>query len=187
MIDAQRPDLSQTEVAATFGLPILAAAQSHRISGGLIRYLLETDAIGTCAAIPPIVAEAQRAVDRIAERLSLATILGKLVGQLAHGQRQWVEIGMVIVCEPKIVLLDEPTAGMSDDETSVTARLIREINKDMTIVVVEHDMQFIGQIASMVTVFHQGKILMEDTFDKVIVDPTVRAVYLGRSQGKVRC
>ena len=136
---------------------------------------------------PPIVAEAQRAVDRIAERLSLATILGKLVGQLAHGQRQWVEIGMVIVCEPKIVLLDEPTAGMSDDETSVTARLIREINKDMTIVVVEHDMQFIGQIASMVTVFHQGKILMEDTFDKVIVDPTVRAVYLGRSQGKVRC
>lgn len=124
-----------------------------------------------------------RAVDRIAERLSLTAILNRLVGELAHGQRQWVEIGMVIVCEPKIVLLDEPAAGMSDDETALTAELIREINNDMTIVVVEHDMQFIRQIARTVTVFHQGRILMEDTFDRVVADAKVREVYLGRSEG----
>jgi branched-chain amino acid transport system ATP-binding protein len=123
------------------------------------------------------------AVDRIAARLSLTSILDRLVGELAHGQRQWVEIGMVIVAEPKIVLLDEPTAGMSDEETSLTANLIREINKDMTIVVVEHDMQFIRQIAQTVTVFHQGRILMEDTFDQVAGNPTVREVYLGRAKG----
>jgi len=124
-----------------------------------------------------------RAVDRIAERLSLTPILDRLVGQLAHGQRQWVEIAMVIVCEPRIVLLDEPAAGMSDEETAYTAELIREINKDMTILVVEHDMQFIRKIARTVTVFHQGKILIEDSFDRVVADPTVREVYLGRTGG----
>jgi branched-chain amino acid transport system ATP-binding protein len=128
-------------------------------------------------------AEIGHAVDRVAERLSLTAILDRLVGELAHGQRQWVEISMVIVCEPKIVLLDEPAAGMSDDETELTAELIREINRDMTIVVVEHDMQFIRQIARTVTVFHQGRILMEDTFDRVVADATVREVYLGRSGG----
>ncbi|MBL0937202.1 ATP-binding cassette domain-containing protein [Mesorhizobium sp. YIM 152430] len=124
-----------------------------------------------------------RSVDRITERLALTAILDRLVGELAHGQRQWVEIGMVIVCEPRIVLLDEPAAGMSDEETVLTAELIREINKDMTIVVVEHDMQFIRRIARTVTVFHQGRILIEDSFDKIAADPTVREVYLGRSGG----
>lgn len=128
-------------------------------------------------------AEVRKAVERIAEKLSLTPILDQLVGQLAHGQRQWVEIAMVIVCEPRIVLLDEPAAGMSDEETAYTAELIREMNKDMTIVVVEHDMQFIRQIARTVTVFHQGRIIMEDSFDRVAADPTVREVYLGRSGG----
>ncbi|MGD9914264.1 MAG: ATP-binding cassette domain-containing protein [Rhizobiaceae bacterium] len=128
-------------------------------------------------------AEIGKAADRIAERLKLTGILNRLVGELAHGQRQWVEIGMVIVCEPKIVLLDEPAAGMSDEETVITADLVREINKDTTMIVVEHDMQFIRQIARTVTVFHQGRILMEDSFDRVAADPTVREVYLGRSAG----
>jgi branched-chain amino acid transport system ATP-binding protein len=123
------------------------------------------------------------AVDRLAERLSLTPILDRLVGMLAHGQRQWVEIAMVVVCMPRIVLLDEPAAGMSDEETGQTADLIREINKDATIVVVEHDMQFIRQIAHTVTVFHQGRIILEDSFDRVLADPTVREVYLGRTGG----
>jgi branched-chain amino acid transport system ATP-binding protein len=123
------------------------------------------------------------AVRAIAERLSLTPILGRFVGELAHGQRQWVEIAMVIVCEPKIVLLDEPAAGMSDEETTRTAELIREINKEATIVVVEHDMQFIRQIARTVTVFHQGRILVEDSFQNVVSNPVVRDVYLGRKGG----
>lgn len=126
-------------------------------------------------------AAANAAVQRIAERLSLGPILGTLVGVLAHGQRQWVEIAMVVVCEPRIILLDEPAAGMSDEETAQTAELIHEINKDATIVVVEHDMQFIRQIARRVTVFHQGSILLADTFDAVVSNPKVREVYLGRS------
>ncbi len=120
------------------------------------------------------------AIDSIAERLDLGPILGRFVGELAHGQRQWVEIAMVIVCEPTIVLLDEPAAGMSDEETARTAELVLDLNKTATIVVVEHDMQFIRQIARIVTVFHQGRILIEDTFQNVIANPVVRDVYVGR-------
>lgn len=120
------------------------------------------------------------AMDAMVERLALAPVLHRFVGELAHGQRQWVEIAMVIIREPKIVLLDEPAAGMSDEETARTAELIREVNEQATIVVVEHDMQFIRQIARTVTVFHQGRILIEDSFERVIADPVVRDVYLGR-------
>lgn len=121
-----------------------------------------------------------RAVDSIVERLSLGSIVRRLTGELAHGQRQWVEIGMVIVREPRIVLLDEPTAGMSDNETALTAELVLELNKEMTIVVVEHDMQFVKKIAGVVTVFHQGRILLEGSYDRVVADRTVQDVYLGR-------
>jgi branched-chain amino acid transport system ATP-binding protein len=121
------------------------------------------------------------AIDAIAQRLDLGPILGRFVGELAHGQRQWLEIAMVIVCEPTIVLLDEPAAGMSDEETTRTAELVLDLNKAATIVVVEHDMQFIRQIARTVTVFHQGRILVEDTFQNVVANPVVRDVYIGRT------
>ncbi len=125
-------------------------------------------------------ARAGAIADEVLERLGLSDIAEGLVGELAHGQRQWVEIGMVIAGEPKIVLLDEPSAGMSAEETSRTAELIREVNRTATIVVVEHDMQFIRQIAKRVTVFHQGKILVEESVEKVMADPVVRDVYLGK-------
>jgi branched-chain amino acid transport system ATP-binding protein len=125
-------------------------------------------------------AAADAAVEAVIERLALGGIARRLVGELAHGQRQWVEIGMVMVREPKIMLLDEPSAGMSAEETDRTAALIREINRTVTLVVVEHDMQFIRQIATRVTVFHQGQILVEESFDKIMTDPVVRDVYLGR-------
>jgi branched-chain amino acid transport system ATP-binding protein/urea transport system ATP-binding protein len=120
------------------------------------------------------------AIDAIAQRLDLGPILGRFVGELAHGQRQWVEIAMVIVCEPTIVLLDEPAAGMSDEETTRTAELVLDLNKTATIVVVEHDLQFIRQIARTVTVFHQGRILVEDSFQNVVANPVVRDIYVGR-------
>jgi branched-chain amino acid transport system ATP-binding protein len=128
-------------------------------------------------------AKVDASVAEMAERLGLGPILGRIASELAHGQRQWVEIAMVIICEPKIILLDEPAAGMSDEETVRTAELIRELNKNATIVVVEHDMQFIRQIARTVTVFHQGRILVEDSFNKVVANPVVRDVYLGRQGG----
>ena len=125
-------------------------------------------------------AEAARRVDDILDRIGLAADAGRLVGHLAHGQRQWVELGLVLACSPRLVLLDEPTAGMTHDEVGRTAELIREISKTCSMIVVEHDMQFIRMIADRVTVFHQGKILIEDSMDKIMRDERVRDVYLGK-------
>ncbi len=125
--------------------------------------------------------QAAQTVDEMLDRLDLGAIRKRLLGELAHGQRQWVEFGMVMASNPKVVLLDEPTAGMSIDETRRTAGLIREANRTSTIVVVEHDMQFIRQIADIVTVFHQGRILAEDTMERIQRNQTVRDVYLGTS------
>ena len=113
------------------------------------------------------------------DRLNLGEIRSELVGRLAHGQRQWVELGMVVAAEPWLVLLDEPAAGMTHEEVVRTAELIREINKTATLVVVEHDMQFIRMISNKVTVFHEGRILVEDTMDAISRDQRVRDVYLG--------
>ncbi|MEK9979693.1 MAG: hypothetical protein VW602_12395 [Paracoccaceae bacterium] len=101
------------------------------------------------------------------------------MGSLAHGQRQMVELGMVVAAEPWLVLLDEPAAGMTDEETYKTAELVREINKTSALIVVEHDMNFIRAISDIVTLFHQGSIFMEDTMDVISADPRAREIYLG--------
>ena len=128
---------------------------------------------------------ADQITERTLERLKLTDVSKAVVGQLAHGQRQWVELGLVIAGEPWLVLLDEPAAGMTHEEVERTAELIKEINESATLIVVEHDMQFIRMISDKVTVFHQGAILMEDTMDAVSQDPRVREVYLGTKQHAV--
>lgn len=120
------------------------------------------------------------AVDDILARIGMAQAADRLVGQLAHGQRQWVELGMVLAADPVLILLDEPAAGMTHEETERTAALIRDINRDKSLIVVEHDMNFIRMIASTVTVFNQGAVLVEDHIDRILRDPRVRDVYLGR-------
>ncbi|MCP1120413.1 ATP-binding cassette domain-containing protein [Robbsia andropogonis] len=125
-------------------------------------------------------AHAKRIVDETLTRLRLEKIAGRTVGQLAHGQRQWVEIATVLAQEPELILLDEPAAGMNHEEVLRTAELIQEINKTQAIVVVEHDMQFIRMIARTVTVFAQGQVLVEGPVDTVLSDQRVRDVYLGR-------
>ena len=101
-------------------------------------------------------------------------------GICTHGQRQWVEIATVLAQEPELILLDEPAAGMTHDEVNRTAELIREINQTHSLIVVEHDMAFIRMIAKTVTVFNQGRILMEDNVERVLADQRVRDVYLGK-------
>jgi branched-chain amino acid transport system ATP-binding protein len=123
---------------------------------------------------------AQQIVSETLSRLQLDTIADRLVGQLAHGQRQWVEIATVLAQEPDLILLDEPAAGMNHAEVLRTAELIREINRTQALVVVEHDMQFIRMIARTVTVFNQGRVLMEDNVGHVLADRRVRDVYLGK-------
>ena len=117
--------------------------------------------------------------DSLLGELGLEPIARCSVGELSHGERQWVEIGMVIAQDPKLILLDEPTAGMGSDEVERTVSLLRAINARTTLVVVEHDMQFIEMIAGMVTVFHQGRILVEDTMENVLKNSLVKEVYLG--------
>jgi urea transport system ATP-binding protein len=98
---------------------------------------------------------------------------------LSHGQKQWLEIGMLLMQDPELLMLDEPVAGMSVGERQQTAELLRRIIKDRSVIVIEHDMQFVAQIADKVTVLHQGKIIAEGSAEKVKSDPKVIEVYLG--------
>lgn len=126
--------------------------------------------------------EANRIVDDILGRTGLSGMERRLVGQLAHGERQWVELGIVLTSDPELILLDEPTAGMTHEEVQRTTEMIREINKTASLIVVEHDMQFIKAIANKVTVFHQGAILVEDTMDNLLNNQHVRDIYLGKQE-----
>jgi branched-chain amino acid transport system ATP-binding protein/urea transport system ATP-binding protein len=124
--------------------------------------------------------QADRITRETLERVGMTAYQDSLAGLLAHGMRQWVEIGVVIAADPPLILLDEPAAGMSDAEVARTAELILEINRQHALVVVEHDMNFIRMIARKVTVLHQGAIIKEDTPDKIMSDPLVQQIYLGK-------
>jgi branched-chain amino acid transport system ATP-binding protein len=125
-------------------------------------------------------AKATALVDEMLERIGLTSAADRLVGQLAHGQRQWVELGLVLSTDPDLILLDEPAAGMTHEEVHKTADLVREINRSKALIVVEHDMQFIRMIARKVTVFNQGNILVEDQVENIMRNPLVRDIYLGK-------
>jgi urea transport system ATP-binding protein len=120
-----------------------------------------------------------RRVEEIAEVVELSSQLGDAAELLSHGQKQWLEIGMLLIQDPLLMMLDEPVAGMSVAEREKTAQLLQRICKDCAVIVVEHDMDFVRSIAHRVTVLHQGKWLAEGSMDKVQNDPKVIEVYLG--------
>jgi len=124
----------------------------------------------------------QRArVDEVLQIIGLADVRTRIAGTLSHGQKQWLEIGMLLAAEPRVLLLDEPVAGMTDEETERTAELISGLAApDRAIVVVEHDMDFVARIADLVSVLHEGQLLGEGPMDQVRKDPRVIRVYLGR-------
>lgn len=129
--------------------------------------------------------------DRLDEILRLIRLDGKRhwkAGLLAHGEKQWLEIGMLLAQEPKVLLVDEPAAGMTDEETHRTGELLLSLAGRHSLIVVEHDMTFVKQIARQgtVTVLHQGTVLCEGRFDEVQADPKVREVYLGRGKHGTR-
>jgi urea transport system ATP-binding protein len=125
-------------------------------------------------------ADGARRIDKILETTRLSPLRSRLAGLLSHGQKQWLEIGMLLAQEPKLLLVDEPVAGMSDVETAETARLLKEIAQDHSVIVVEHDMAFVAELGVRVTVLHEGAVLAEGALDKVSADPRVIEVYLGR-------
>ena len=103
-------------------------------------------------------------------------------GALSHGQKQWLEIAMLVGQDPDLLLVDEPVAGLTDEETDLTADLLKSLAGDHTVLVIEHDMEFIRRLESPVTVLHQGSVLCEGSMDQVQKDPRVIEVYLGTSE-----
>jgi branched-chain amino acid transport system ATP-binding protein len=123
--------------------------------------------------------ERREAVDRLLEEFHLEAKRGMLGRDLSHGEQKRLELGMVLGTDPQLVLLDEPTAGMSVNETEETANLLQRLCTGMTVVIVEHDMEFVRAIADRVTVLHRGRVLTEGSIEAVESDPRVRDVYLG--------
>jgi urea transport system ATP-binding protein len=143
----------------------LALAGSRSVFGGLFHRLSPTQKFR---------------IEEILETIGLASHASRLSAHLSHGQKQWLEIGMLLAQEPRLLLVDEPVAGMTDDETSETAALLKRIAERQAVVVVEHDMSFVRELGVKVTVLHEGSVLAEGTLDHVSADPRVVEVYLGR-------
>jgi urea transport system ATP-binding protein len=118
-------------------------------------------------------------VAEVLETIGLRDVATKRAGLLSHGHKQWLEIGMLLMQEPKVLLVDEPVAGMSQQEMERTAELLKQLAGERTVIVVEHDMDFVRGIAQNVTVLHEGKVLAEGKMDQVQKDPRVIEVYLG--------
>ena len=125
---------------------------------------------------------AQDVIDRVqevAKEVMLSEKLAQQAALLSHGQKQWLEIGMLLMQAPELLMLDEPVAGMTVNEREQTAELLNRISKNRSVIVIEHDMEFVRKIAHKVTVLHQGKVIAEGSMDKVTADPRVIEVYLG--------
>lgn len=118
-------------------------------------------------------------IDHVLETVGLSDLREDQAGELSHGQKQWLEIGMLLAQEPRLLLVDEPVAGMTADEMHNTAMLLEELANDHCVIVVEHDMEFVRSIARRVTVLHQGSVLAEGPMSQVQSDPRVNEVYLG--------
>jgi urea transport system ATP-binding protein len=119
-------------------------------------------------------------IEQTLEEIGLAAQRDRLAGLLSHGQKQWLEIGMLLMQEPELLLVDEPVAGMTDAETERTAAMLRGIARSRSVVVVEHDMEFVRALGVRVTVLHEGRVLSEGSLETVQNDPRVVEVYLGR-------
>jgi urea transport system ATP-binding protein len=125
-------------------------------------------------------AETDTRIDSILEIVRLKSVRERVAGSLSHGQKQWLEIGMLLAQQPKLLLVDEPVAGMTDAETRQTAELLKEINRNKTVIVVEHDMTFVRDLGVKVTCLHEGTVIAEGTIDQVSANERVIEVYLGR-------
>lgn len=122
----------------------------------------------------------EKRIDEVLDTIRLKSARSRVAGSLSHGQKQWLEIGMLLAQEPKLLLVDEPVAGMTDVETMQTADLLKEINQTKTVVVVEHDMAFVRELGVKVTCLHEGSVLAEGSIDQVSTNERVVEVYLGR-------
>jgi urea transport system ATP-binding protein len=153
--------------------------ESHSVEDNL-RLALKADRRARKTLFWRETGEERGRIDRLLEVIRLGSARDRMASDLSHGQKQWLEIGMLLAQEPKLLLVDEPVAGMTDAETRQTAELLREINRERTVVVVEHDMAFVRDLGVKVTVLHEGAVIAEGSIDQVSADERVIEVYLGR-------
>jgi urea transport system ATP-binding protein len=153
--------------------------ESHTVEDNIL-LALKASRNAFATLFKPAPAGQREGIDRILTTTRLHDHRNRLAGTLSHGQKQWLEIGMLLAQDPKLLLVDEPVAGMSDAETEQTARLLREIAEDHTVLIVDHDMAFVRDLGVKVTVLHEGSVLAEGPLDQVSADPRVIEVYLGR-------
>lgn len=162
---------------------------------GMPEYKIVREGVGRKFQVPSVfgrpTADELAQIDRVLDKVGLLDKAQTRADSLAHGQKQWLEIGMHLVQQPEIIMLDEPAAGMGKPETFKTGEILREIQKECTIIVIEHDMDFVRQAADIVTVLHEGKVLTEGTVDEVLADATVQenlelALYAQKSTARCR-
>jgi urea transport system ATP-binding protein len=170
-------DIADLGIGRKFQKPTVF--ESHTVEDNL-RLALKADRKARASLLWRESADERRSIDRVLDTIRLGGPRHVLAGSLSHGQKQWLEIGMLLAQEPKLLLVDEPVAGMTDVETRQTAELLRRINQDKTVVVVEHDMAFVRELGVKVTCLHEGSVLAEGTLDQVSRNERVIEVYLGR-------
>jgi urea transport system ATP-binding protein len=180
-----RVDLTRLDESAIANLGIGRKFQKPTVFENLAVYenleLAQKCPRGTWHTLLASLTGSQRdAIDRTLETIGLAGRESALAGALSHGQKQWLEIGMLLIQDQQILLLDEPVAGMTDHETSLTAELILSLAGDRTLIVVEHDMEFVRNLGARVTVLHEGAVLADGSIEHVQSQPAVIDVYLGR-------
>jgi urea transport system ATP-binding protein len=153
--------------------------EMHTVEDNL-RLALKGDRTARATLVWRETREEQTRINEILGIIRLGAVRSRVAGSLSHGQKQWLEIGMLLAQDPKLLLVDEPVAGMTDVETHQTAELLKEIAKAKTVVVVEHDMTFVRELGVKVTCLHEGSVLAEGTIDQVSQNDRVVEVYLGR-------
>src|SRR5215467_4103780 len=170
-------EIAQLGIGRKFQKPTVF--DSHGVEDNL-RLALKSDRRARKALAWRESVDEETRIDRLFETIRLGALRSRLAGSLSHGQKQWLEIGMLLAQEPKLLLVDEPAAGMTDAETHQTAELLRQINRHRTVVVVEHDMTFVRALGVKVTVLHEGSVIAEGSIDQVSENERVIEVYLGR-------
>jgi urea transport system ATP-binding protein len=177
LLELDETEIAQLGVGRKFQKPTVF--ENHTVSDNILLAAKAPRAV-FATLFGKAAAGERETIDRILETTRLTDHRNRLGGALSHGQKQWLEIGMLLAQDPKLLLVDEPVAGMTDAETAVTAELLREIAKDHSVVVVEHDMAFVRELGVKVTVLHEGAVLAEGSLDQVSADERVIEVYLGR-------
>jgi urea transport system ATP-binding protein len=177
LTELDESDIAELGIGRKFQKPTVF--ESHTVEDNL-RLALKADRRARAALMWRESLDESTRIDRLFETIRLGALRSRLAGSLSHGQKQWLEIGMLLAQEPKLLLVDEPVAGMTDAETHQTAELLREINRTRTVMVVEHDMTFVRELGVKVTVLHEGTVIAEGSIDQVSEDERVIEVYLGR-------